>query len=191
MDGVMELTVIELDEVVYDSRARDGTWCTLPYPGHKKGCPNFPKCPSGRMDFGILSPDYKWYAVIEEFDLVTHAMRMYNNSVKRREEAIYKYLADGMTQEEAEKKAPKEWSDRQCRCVLYWQNGVRRRLLTKAEKLLEELGGPEGGVILTIPEANGVNVFATMARHGLFLKANPDYVYKVMLVGKAKDLYTG
>ena len=173
---------IPLNEVIYDSRARDGTWCTLPYPGHKKGCPNFPKCINNRTDFRKFV-GYKWWAVVEEFDLLTHAMKMYNNSVKRRKEAIQKYLVDGMTQEEAEKKAPKEWTDRQCRCVLYWQGGVRSRLFKKAEKLLEELGGPEGGMILTIPEANGVNVYATMAKHGLYLKANPNYVYKIMLVG--------
>lgn len=157
MDGVKELNVIELSEVMYDERARDGTWCTLPYPLHKKGCPNFPKCPNNRVDFKTLS-GYKWWAVIEEFDLVAHAKRM--------------------------KEKHPHWSERQARCVLYWQRGVKSRLLKKAEKLMKELGGPMGTIILTIPEANGVDVFNTMTHHGLILKPNPDYVYKIMLVGK-------
>ncbi|MHA1286030.1 MAG: hypothetical protein ACTSPB_01380 [Candidatus Thorarchaeota archaeon] len=50
-----DIAVYSLDEVFYDARARDGTWCTMPYDktgeradgtpifSHPDGCPNFPK----------------------------------------------------------------------------------------------------------------------------------------------------
>jgi len=145
--------MIELEDVVYDERARNGTWCCLPYPNHKKGCPNFPKCISERPDFLSL-PNKKWVAITEEFDLKKHARRM--------------------------KEKHPHWTERQCRNVLYWQNGVRSRLKKKAMKIYHPLCGD---ILLDIPEANGVNVFATMAKNGVLLKANPDYVTKVMMVG--------
>lgn len=144
---------IPLTEVVYDKRARDGTWCCLPYPNHPKGCPNFPKCMKDRPDFKTL-PNKKWIAVLEKFDLKAHAERM-------------------------KEKHPK-WSERQARCVLYWQNSLRKRLREKAMKLYYPL---RGDIFLDIPEANGINVFATMAKHGIYLRTDPDLVYKIMLVG--------
>jgi len=148
-----EQYIITLQEVVYDERARDGTWCQAPYPNHKKGCPNFPKCIEERPRFKAYQ-GYTWYAVTEEFDLAAHAEKM--------------------------KAKHPHWTNRQCRNLLYWQGGVRKRLRIKAEGFCYS----STDVLLDIPEANGVNVFATMAKHGVFLKANPDYVTKVMLVGK-------
>ena len=146
--------IIPLSDVVYDSRARDGTWCTLTYPNHPKGCPNFPDCCESRPSFEEYS-GFKWIAVIEKFDLKSHAKMM-------------------------KEKHPK-WSERQCKNLLYWQSGVRYRLRKKAESITYPV---MGDVLLDIPEAKGVNLFATMAKHGLFLKSNPVYVHKIMLVGK-------
>jgi len=145
---------IQLNEVIYDPRARNGTWCTMPYPpNHKNGCPNFPKCIEKRKDFNEYL-GYTWYAVIEEFDLKAFAE---NRKRLAREKG-------------------KEISEWQARNRRHWQNGVISRLKRKAMAL-----NPD--ILLDIPEANGVNVFATMAKHGLYLKASPDYVYKIMLVG--------
>jgi len=141
-------------KVAYDKRARDGTWCTLPYPGHPRGCPNYPDCVNSRPDFKTFS-GYEWYAVVEPFDLKAHADKMH-------------------------RKHP-HWTERQCKNVLYWQGAVRKRLKEKARKFLNPL---MGDVLLDIPEASGVNLFKTMAQVGLYLKANPDFVYKIMLIGK-------
>jgi hypothetical protein len=146
--------VIQLPEVFYDERARDGTWCRLRYPGHPRGCPNFPKCPAKRPDFQELT-DRTWYAVVEKFDLKAQAERM--------------------------AKAHPEWTERQCRNLLYWQGGVRNRLKAKALKIYV----PFADVLLDIPEANGVNIFQTMARVGIHIELEkPDQITKVMLVGK-------
>lgn len=53
--------IISLDSVVYDVRARDGTWCAK-----KPRCMNFPKCPNSRRDF-LSFKGYRWFAAIEEF----------------------------------------------------------------------------------------------------------------------------
>lgn len=152
--------IIPLQDVIFDIRSRNGTWCMLSYPGHPHGCPNFPDCMRERPSFKTYQ-GYKWYAVLEEFDLTEHAEKM--------------------------KEKHPGWSDRQARCVLYWQNGVRKRLRDKAKAFCYS----KDDIILDIPEANGVNVFATMAKHGVFLKANPDQVIKIMLVGKIDRQYGG
>ena len=145
---------LPLHVVIYDERAKDGTWCKAPYPDHPRGCPNFPKCCEKQPDFKDFE-GYDWFAVIEEFDLKAHA-------------------------EKLKEKHP-GWTERQARCVLYWQNSVRKRLREKTAKFAVPLFGD---IILEIPEACGVNLFATMAKHDLFLKTNPDIVYKIMMVGK-------
>ena len=69
------------------------------------------------------------------------------------------------------------------RNVLYWQNTVRKqlkRIAYNVKGLLDDY------IVLEIPEANGVNVFKTMAAHGLKMKTDPDIVYKVMLICKKK-----
>ena len=150
--------IIPLTEVSYDPKARDGRWCMLPYPNHPHGCPKFPTCPMGKKDF-LDYEGYDWFAVIEEFDLKSHADRM-------------------------REKHP-QWTERQCRNLLYWQNGVRSRLKKKAEKLAMPF---MGDVILDIPEANGVNIFETMANHGVIIERDkPMKIKKIMLVGKPKS----
>jgi hypothetical protein len=145
---------ILLKNISYDIRARNGTWCSSPYPGHKRGCPNIKKgCLRKTPDFAEF-PARNWYAVIEEFDLAAHAKKM--------------------------KEAHPDWSERQCRNPLYWQGGVRKRLRDKAAACAIV---HNGDYILEIPEACGVDVFATMAKVGIVLERVPQKVIKVMLVG--------
>jgi len=111
-----------------------------------------------RKDF-LDYKGYDWFAIIEEFDLGEHIERM--------------------------KTKHPSWTERQCRNVLYWQSGVRSRLRKKAEKFAIPL---MGDVILDIPEANGVNVFETMANHGVILERyKPTNIKKIMLVGKIQS----
>ena len=153
--GVWEVTEVPIDE-----RARNGVWCTLPYPNHKKGCPNYGKrdtCPPKAPKFeDITKPPY--FAVWVTFNLKEHARRM-------------------------KEKHPK-WSERQCRCVLYWQNTVRKRL-KELSYMVKEIYEKEYGelIVLEIPEANGINVFKLSKNLPIGpLKVNPDLVIKIMLV---------
>jgi len=148
------------NKLIIDPRAHsrvngEPAWCELPYPGHKKGCPNYGKgCPLPKVDvyFDLTMPH--WFA-IHRFDLKAHVERMRD-------------------------KHP-EWSDRQCRCVLYWQNGVRKSLNIECSDFILQ---HRGLVYHKIPEAMGVNVILTMKIIDQQIIIKPiDEVCKVALIG--------
>lgn len=124
---------------------KTGGWCKLPYPGHSKGCPNYyksAKCPPKAphlADFIDLSKPL--YLVWSEFDLKRHVEKM--------------------------KRKHPGWSDRQCRCVLYWQSQSRKQL---KERTQIAAGILKTNRTTTCPEAMGVNVFATARVSGLLLE---------------------
>ena len=159
--------IIPLETVIIDDRARDGTWCRIPYRSNRKGCPNFPKCIEARPHFNTYDEKLHWYAIVFRFDLKAHA-----------EEMKLRPRKDG-----------KAWTEAQARCVLYWQeHKVREPLREMAMKICYPL---MGDILLDIPEANGVQVFDTMAKHGLVLIAkNPDIIHKIMFVGRRISLST-
>lgn len=64
------------------------------------------------------------------------------------------------------KKKHPEWSDRQCRCVLYWQGKSRKQLKERTQAAVAHLGTD---AVSTCPEAMGVNVFVTARLSGLVL----------------------
>lgn len=78
-----------------------------------------------------------------------------------------------------------EWSDRQCRCCLYWQGTVNKSL----KDAIAEFQETYPDVIFTLkPEAMGVNVFKTVRRFGVPIKARPkDIIFKIALVGYPKN----
>lgn len=123
-----------------------GRWCQLPYPNHPKGCPNFweakeecpPKAPSVDEYFDLSRA---LYFVHSEFDLNAHADMM--------------------------KQRHPHWSDRQCRCVLYWQSRSRKQLKQRTSKAASLLGTD---AMTMIPEAMGVNVYVTARLAGLRLE---------------------
>jgi len=122
-----------------------GEWCKLPYPGHLKGCPNYgvaercpPLAPHVTDYFDTSRP---LYLVHSEFDLTGHQQRM--------------------------KEAHPVWTDRQCRCVLYWQPKSRKQLKERAAEAMRLLGLD---AMAWVPEAMGVNVYATARTSGLILE---------------------
>ena len=82
------------------------------------------------------------------------------------------------------KVAHPNWTKRQARNLLYWQNGVRKRLRKKAKWVCRPFFGD---IVLDIPEAHGIDMFKTMEKAGIKLQRNPDMVTKVMLVGRRKN----
>lgn len=149
-------SIVSLNDVIYDVRARDGTWCTRPYVGYPNGCPNFVKgCTSSRPDFMDLK-GYTWNAVIWGFNIAKW--------------------------EHNQKKKWPTWTRKQCRNPRHWQGGVMSRLLEYAQTHYNAL---IGDIILDIPEATGINVLSTIAKAGVFIKMkDPDIIQKVMFVGK-------
>jgi len=130
-------------------------WCELPYPGHPKGCPNYPsKCNFTKVEeyYDLSKPH--WFSIIE-FNIGQFAAKM--------------------------KAVHPEWSDRQCRCVLYWQNGVRKLLNDECKQFI----GAKNLICHKVPEAMGVNVMLTMRKSlGLNIAIKPVYtVRKIALIG--------
>ena len=117
-------------------------FCRLPYPGHPKGCPNWykkkvcpPHAPMAAIYFDITKP---LYFVHSEFDLSAHIVRM--------------------------KLRNPDWSERQCKCVLYWQGTSRKQMRERVKIAIFELGT---NAQTACPEGMGVNVYATARLSGL------------------------
>jgi hypothetical protein len=148
-------------DLILDSRAR-GPWCELPYPGHPKGCRNFGKkkaCPPCSRSFeDLVVPRY--FLVCKPFDLETHVERM--------------------------RSLHPNWSERQARCLLYWQGSLRRKTREEAISFINST--KDNLLLIDTPEATGVDVFETCRRIGMTLEKNPTKtVWKIMIIGKKKD----
>jgi len=152
--------ILPLHIVIYDKRARDGTWCAKQSKRYPHGCPNFPECPTKHPDF-ITLQGYKWYAVTEEFDI------------------------EGWEKSQAEKHEGENWSRRQLRNPRHWQKVVMKRLRSKAQANSNRL---LGDIILEIPEACGVDVVRTMSKVGVKFEwgEQAKKIKKIMLIGKVQ-----
>lgn len=134
--------ITEIDRLV--TTKKHGDWCRIPYEGHKKGCPNYGKkddCPP-KAPFikDFLDTSKPMYLVNSVFNVEAHAIKM--------------------------KQKHPEWSVKQCRCLLYWQGTSRKQLREKVAFAQRRL---EVDTVLYVPEAMGVNVYATGAIVGLHL----------------------
>jgi predicted metal-binding protein len=140
--------MIQIQPVIdYSMRAL----CAKPYPLHAKGCPNLykssrcpPKVPHFDKAFDMTQPIY---AVVNEFDFGAHVDKM-------------------------RAKHP-DWSDRQLRCVLYWQSTARKQLKVKIVETLKKF---PGYAVTMSPEGQGVNVTETMRNAGVILEWPPQKI---------------
>lgn len=122
-----------------------GRWCQIPYDGHPKGCPKYgkaekcpPRAPAAGEYFDLSRP---LWLVHSEFNLAGHVIDMWA-----------KHPA---------------WSERQCRCVLYWQSTSRKQLKERIHAAITAL---DADASTLIPEAMGVNVYVTARVSGLRLE---------------------
>ena len=158
------MDMIKLEDVVYDIRAKDGTWCAKKSSDYPKGCPNFPRCPSECMDLKEIERRFgprNWFAVIEEFNIA------------------------GWEDSQREKHKGEHWSRKQLRNPRHWQKGVMARLKAKAQSQMNYI---MSDLILQIPEAHGVDVVRTMAKVGVTFEwgLQAKTIRKVMLIGKRR-----
>jgi len=147
-------------KLIIDMRARE--WCLIPYSMHAKGCPNYgkrPECPPQApfiQNFIDLSRAH--FFVVEIFDMKAQVEKMALN--------------------------PRLKTNAQRRCCLYWQNGVRKRLIEQVEDFIT--GFPQL-VYTLIPEAMGIDVIKTAQNVGIPIETKPkDTIYKIALVGFRK-----
>lgn len=149
------------NKLCIDHRARE--WCKKPYPNHKKGCPNYgkkPECPpQAPLIEEWLDLEKNHWFIVTTFDLRVHSNKM--------------------------KEKHPNWSDKQARCVLYWQGSVKKDLRTACDIFTSS--HPDELVYTLLPEAMGVHVLRTARLLGLPIRARPrNLVYKIALVGYPK-----
>ena len=136
--------------------------CVKQYPGHKHGCPNFNHkvgCPPNTPNLYDLIEQEPVIAIINEFDLGVHVQRRRNHHPNL--------------------------TDRQARCLLYWQGTARVQLRKQISGYLKE---HSDHVVTTCPEALGVDVTITLANAGIILEWPPiQIVRQVALAGLARE----
>jgi len=133
--------------------------CCRAYPLHSKGCPNIGKkkdCPPfAPLVTDVLDFNKSIYAIYNIFNYKSHVEKM-------------------------REKHPK-WSDRQVKCVLYWQPKARKQLKEKIKYFSEYF--PEYYIVKN-PEAQGVNLTKTMKNIGIELEWPPENIaYQIVLAG--------
>ncbi len=154
-------TIEVTNQLVINHRVRQ--FCKLPYPNHKKGCPNYEKkteCPPEAPlieDFLDLSQPHHF--IIVKFNLKSHIQRM--------------------------KSKHPNWTIKQCRCVLYYQNTIRKALRDEIKKFTKS----NSNLVSTLlPEAMGVYVIKTVKKLGIPIQSKPiDTVFKIALIGYPKN----
>lgn len=134
--------------------------CVKPYYNHSKGCPNWNKkvgCPpQAKLLYDILDFQKPIYCIYNIFDFASHINKMKNNHP--------------------------DWSERQLECCLYWQGTARKQLKNEIKKFLKE--HDDDMVIISCPEACGVDITATMKTIGEELEWPPVILtYQVALAG--------
>jgi len=144
------------------------SWCTIPYPGHPKGCSMWNKgkrCIQTTRKMHTFDEFFDrsapmWFVWIE-YDLGAWARKM--------------------------KERHSDWSERQCRNVLYWQAAEKKRRNKFFEQFIikRRLKGKYAG----ITEGFCINVYATCRNAGLILDPIKDIqiVRKIILAAKWKD----
>lgn len=162
MTGKIGEPVVAQVEVVVDHSMRGK--CTLSYPGHPNGCPNFGKkdiCPPrAPMIENVLNLAEPVWLVAVPFDLAAHVREM-------------------------GKRHP-DWTPRQRANLLYWQGSVKKRLAEEAKCQAIAKGLR---LIIGCPEACGVDMTATCAGAGISLEWPPaNTVWKAVLIGTSVRL---
>lgn len=146
----------------------DEIFCTRSYPNHPKGCPNFSKKP-------LCPPN------TEKINL-----DKYNDYI------LFYIKFNFKEYYELRKKEHPNWTDKQVKCVLYWQGAVRKILKEALFEFCKEyIYYNKYDLFLCVSdiygypsmEAVGINVFSTMRLNGVKMEINPvNNIYLVSLI---------
>lgn len=172
-DFIEEVEMIEVKKLFFISNPRK--LCSLPYPSHPKGCPNI----VNNTNPLTIHKNYKCppfaQRLKDKYDLSYPSYLIYIKfNLKKQKERM--------------KSIHPEWTDKQCKCLLYWQNSVKKILEKEARHFAYGFTYSKYcRDYELIPEAMGLNVFESMKYHGIILERNPEnYVYKIAFVGILK-----
>lgn len=150
--------VREVQKLVHYPKVQD--MCGWPYPGHPKGCPNYnkyPDCPPNTPYVtDLFNVKASMFLVFSEFDLAGHVAKMKTKHLN--------------------------WTDKQARCVLYWQPRSKKQMRERVKLFLKESNCNQWHFY---SEALGVNMYATASLSGLKLERIRDLktCHHIALVG--------
>jgi predicted metal-binding protein len=150
-------------EVVCEARGST-KWCTLPYPRHPNGCPNFGK----RSDCPPRAPYF---------------LDIYNPSVY-----IASLVFDFGQYFETRKQIHPDWSEKALKNPRHWQEHLRAQLRKGVVVALTNPGLSDHVPVYN-PEAMCVNVHSTCEGVGLHLEWPPrQHMYRIALLSKTVPL---
>ncbi len=183
--NIGEITKIKIlrvkrNSIIFTSKTH--IWCTLPYPGHKNGCPNYDKNPLCPPNIKIMEEHLKnysfYYLIYAIFNISEYKTYMLNKH--------------------------SDWSERKAGCLLYWQNSVKKLLkiyiinlyLNNPNCSLYLFGSGSGDKIHNIKqekvysmEAAGINVIKTFTNNKIEIEVKPiKFVHIVNLLCSDKEL---
>jgi hypothetical protein len=132
--------------------------CIRPYPGHRKGCPNYGKkegCPPNQpLIHEVFDFKKPAFVIYTDFEIGLHAAEM-----KRRHPA---------------------WTERQLYNCLYWQPRARKIHHAEEERALRSFMMER---IERCPEAKGLNITETMRTLGVELEWPPRTITRIVSIG--------
>ena len=148
-------------------------WCYIPYDNNLSGCPNCERCSNKYSNFDTMFDlssyekihEYRYDSYRPDIILIIRPFKLAEWSKKMLDEH-------------------REWTQKQANNSRYWQNGLMGILRTDCK---EFCNNHLNYTFLDIPEATGVNLFATCRHNRFTLKKNPTKIInKMMMVGLKK-----
>lgn len=165
------LIKLKKKDILFSTKVQD--FCKLPYPDHPKGCPNYNNgkredCPPRTMLIDkVIDLDKPLFLVASPFDLKAH--------VERRRRRMKLRNAN--------------WSERQLRNLLYWQNTAIKQHRERVRRVLDMIAGDLKFIEIDKPEAHGVNLNVMLiGLHGAPKLEWPpkDVAWRISLIGVKK-----
>jgi predicted metal-binding protein len=149
-----------------------GLWCSLPYPEHPQGCPNYNKgefCPP-KAPIYTLDSFMKYESI--ELIYVIFPLKEYVQAMQKEHPL---------------------WTNKQLHNVLYWQGNAKKQIKDKIERLKKPdlILGSGSGFNCPSMEAVGINVIKTLQNLKIEIEVKPlNKVILCALIGylKKKDL---
>ncbi len=171
---------IKEDTIIHYPEIKD--LCYRSYPNHSKGCPNIDKC------YHLNIPNFE---ILLEYGKFNHFYLVYAKF-------------DFKKYKELRKSEHPNWTENQVKCVLYWQNSVKKQLIDYINvinfinKKAYILGCGSGMKFKKLPnyqkrvasmEHVCINVFSTMKLNGIKLEIIPKkIIYLICLICSQKQI---
>jgi hypothetical protein len=152
--------ILEINPQALEYKRNFQNWCTLPYPKHPRGCPNY----GSKRDLRGIKKNLK-SRVIRECpptrlidDVLDFSKSIY---------LIYNKYPLGKDAETRRLTHPNLKTNGDWYNLRYWQGTARKQLYLELTRFLEE---NPGTIVDLCPEAHGVNLLALMQKPGIDIK---------------------